>query len=78
MADLVTCTACHGTGRVTKQATANGLKEFCPKGHEYTAENTYRRPNSWRECRKCRKARKERARGGSAITIRHYAPGGTK
>lgn len=29
----------------------------CPKGHEYTEENTYRRPDGrpWRACRTCRK-----------------------
>lgn len=34
-------------------------KTHCPHGHEYTEDNTYRRPNGSRECRACRKARKE-------------------
>jgi len=33
-------------------------KTHCPQGHEYTDDNTYRRPNGSRECRACRKARK--------------------
>jgi len=32
----------------------NRLKTHCPKGHEYTPENTYIRPSkNWRECRAC-------------------------
>ena len=35
--------------------TAKNLtKEFCPKGHEYSAGNTYQRPNGGRGCRECR------------------------
>jgi hypothetical protein len=28
----------------------------CPKGHEYTKENTYVYPNGWRSCRTCNRA----------------------
>ena len=28
-------------------------KTQCPKGHPYSEENTYTRPNGWRECRLC-------------------------
>ena len=33
-------------------------KTHCPRGHEYTKENTYIRPKGSRECRACRKERK--------------------
>ena len=33
-------------------------KTHCPRGHEYTKENTYLRPKGSRECRACRKERK--------------------
>ena len=35
----------------------NSLKSECPKGHRYTQENTYRRPNRFnsRVCRQCAK-----------------------
>lgn len=44
-------------------AAANVAKTTCPKGHQYTEENTYRRPDAphQRECLTCRKTkRKER------------------
>ena len=33
-------------------------KTHCPRGHEYTKDNTYIRPKGNRECRACRKERK--------------------
>ena len=33
-------------------------KTHCPRGHEYTKENTYLRREGSRECRACRKERK--------------------
>lgn len=30
----------------------------CPRGHEYTGENTYIQPNGWRRCRTCRREAK--------------------
>lgn len=39
----------------------NAAKTHCPEGHEYTAENTYRRPGkTGRECRTCRSRAKTR------------------
>lgn len=32
----------------------------CPKGHEFTAENTYLTPDQRRQCRTCRSAREKR------------------
>lgn len=38
---------------------ANASKTHCPKGHEYTPENTYIRPDFYaRMCRACLRARK--------------------
>jgi hypothetical protein len=34
-------------------AAKNAVKTHCPKGHEYTPENTHVRPNGWRQCKKC-------------------------
>lgn len=34
-------------------STINALKTHCPKDHEYTPENTYRRANGHRGCRAC-------------------------
>lgn len=33
----------------------NALKTHCPKGHEYTDENTYYDRRNWRLCRSCRR-----------------------
>lgn len=37
---------------------ANGMrlkaKTHCPKGHEYSSENTYTNAKGWRLCRRCR------------------------
>ncbi len=35
-------------------AAINTAKTHCPKGHEYTEANTYRRARGDRECRACR------------------------
>lgn len=34
-------------------AARNARKTHCKKGHEYTAENVYMRPNGRRRCREC-------------------------
>lgn len=34
---------------------ASATRMHCKHGHEYTPENTYRRPSGIRECRACRK-----------------------
>lgn len=36
---------------------ARALKTHCPKGHLYSAENTYVRPSGGRVCRTCERAR---------------------
>ena len=38
------------TGKINNY---NAKKTRCPKGHEFTPENTYRRKNGWRVCKKC-------------------------
>lgn len=35
----------------------NAAKTHCPRGHAYTAENTYVRPRGSRECRTCNRLR---------------------
>lgn len=43
-------------------ARAKAVITHCPHGHEYTEENTYRRPGSGhRDCKTCRRARNRRA-----------------
>lgn len=32
-------------------------RTHCPRGHEYTPENTYRPPGGWRTCRTCGRAK---------------------
>jgi hypothetical protein len=34
----------------------NAAKTHCPRGHEYSPENTYYRSNGWRQCRACARA----------------------
>lgn len=34
---------------------ANSQKTHCPRGHEYSAENTYLDSRGWRLCRTCRR-----------------------
>jgi hypothetical protein len=36
-------------------AAIHAAKTHCPAGHEYTPENTYRRPNGARICRPCKR-----------------------
>ena len=38
------------------RARAARLKAYCPRGHEYTEENTRRNGNGWRYCRACHNA----------------------
>lgn len=38
--------------------------EECPRGHRYDDENTYVRPEGWRECRRCR-AERDRKRAAA-------------
>ena len=42
-----------------KGRAAGQNKTHCPRGHEYTEENTYWRPNTgWRVCRTCNRDRR--------------------
>jgi len=34
-------------------ARAHRLKAYCPRGHEYTENNTHRNGHGWRYCRTC-------------------------
>jgi hypothetical protein len=47
---------------VNKKRHGMTKKTHCPRGHEYTPENTYRRANrasASRECRKCRRIKNQ-------------------
>ena len=49
----------RGEYQITGFALTNKNKTHCPHGHEYTADNTYLKPNTaMRSCRTCLKARK--------------------
>lgn len=47
--------------RGASPAARHAQVKACPKGHPYTAENTYRKPSGKRECRECGRQR-DRAR----------------
>ena len=48
--------------------SANAAKTRCLNGHEYTADNTYRRPDGTRDCRTCVRARVDRYRHKHGVT----------
>lgn len=41
----------------------NARKTHCHRGHEFTAKNTYTRPNGQRQCRICKRAEDRERRG---------------
>lgn len=47
---------------VRTMPNVNAAKTHCSAGHEYTAENTYRRPHGGRDCRTCRIQQKAQRR----------------
>lgn len=47
-----------------KKRHKNSRKTACPKGHEYTSENTYVSPAGDRRCRECHRLSAERRRLG--------------
>lgn len=50
--------AVTGSENTRRQDHANRRKEACPKGHEYTEENTRVTPSGRRVCRECDRERK--------------------
>lgn len=72
---MALCPTCAGTGEVPT-CVANRLKVTCPHGHPYDSANTYINPKGWRLCRTCRRQDAERRRGGMAMRVTRYAPGG--
>jgi hypothetical protein len=50
---------CVNPEHLQEQSQSENVKQytykitFCPKGHEYTENNTYIRPNGARKCREC-------------------------
>lgn len=55
--------------RGSAPAAINAAKSHCVNGHEFTAENTYLRPNGWRICRICRALADRKRRNGSAPAV---------
>lgn len=60
-----------------KDSVRNGThhmarRTHCPQGHEYTPENTYRKPSGQRYCRECRRAYKEAHRDEIRAKNREY------
>ena len=49
----------------TRQAHANRMKNECPKGHEFTPENTIVWSDGKRRCRECRAQRRHTKDGAS-------------
>jgi hypothetical protein len=67
------CKECKNEGERKKRRKVRGAmfgvpvwtpKTHCPHGHEFTDENTYTRPDGYRECRTCRVNRMERFNRG--------------
>lgn len=61
-AHLRIATRAENTMRGGGFAPRNLAKAACPKGHAYTAANTYIAPNGWRQCQQCRRAHVEALR----------------
>lgn len=45
------------TAKVNAERGSKGMQTHCIHGHEFTEENTYRKPNGTRLCRACRNER---------------------
>lgn len=60
------CSRCHHA-----RDSAKGKQTHCVNGHEFSAENTGRKPNGTRFCRECRRAH-DRRRGRGADYWRAY------
>lgn len=72
------------TPKVNGARGMKATKTHCARGHEFTPENTYRRPNGRRYCRRCHSSdntereRRQRAQGKPARRgWRHLGPAGT-
>lgn len=60
------CTLCHA-----KRDNEKAKQTHCVRGHEFTSENTGRKPNGTRFCYECRRAF-DRLRGRDAAYWREY------
>ncbi len=57
-----TCAECRRIQYAAKRkGTGHGTETHCPKGHPYSGDNLYLRPNGGRECRTCVYARNRAA-----------------
>jgi len=50
-------------------------KTHCPKGHEFTPENTYMRKEGWKSCRICRNEASDRCRSNNPERAKEVAKG---
>lgn len=58
---------------VKKNRHSTGSKTHCPRGHEYTTENTYICKSGWRDCRICARGR-QRVYAGWPEDLAYSAP----
>ena len=61
-AHLVIAEGAENTMRGNTTAAVNAAKTYCDNDHEFTAANTYIRPDGGRQCRACGRAAQERYR----------------
>jgi hypothetical protein len=67
-AHLEPCTMAENALRGVGPTAVNARKTHCKRGHEFTPQNTYARPDGGRECKACRGMHKRNQIARKAIT----------